>query len=86
MRVRRTGIAVQKIGDETIVLDLESSRYLTIKGVGVGIFEQLADGTDHSLDDLVDSIVAEYEIAGDIARSDVERFLGDVRAAGLLEA
>lgn len=82
MRVRSADISARTIGDETIVLNLPRSRYFTIRGVGVRLFELLAE--DRSIDDLVDTIVAEYEVDHVLARRDVEGFIARLRDAGLL--
>jgi hypothetical protein len=45
MRLRSTDISARTIGDETIVLNLKSSKYFTITGVGTRTFELLAEDT-----------------------------------------
>jgi hypothetical protein len=82
MRLRSTDISARAIGDETIVLSLATSRYFTITGVGTRVFELLAE--DISLDDLVESIVEDYEIDRDTARRDIKAFVDRLRDAQLL--
>lgn len=82
MRLRSTDISARTIGDETIVLSLPASRYFTITGVGVRVFELLAEDT--SLDELVGTIVDEYEVDPVIARRDIEAFLDRLRDLQLL--
>lgn len=82
MRLRSADISARTIGDETIVLDLPSSRYFTIKGAGTRLFELLTEET--TLDELVSTIVDEYEVDPDTARNDVETFLDRLRDARLL--
>ncbi|MGH3952069.1 MAG: PqqD family protein [Pseudonocardiaceae bacterium] len=82
MRVRSTDISARTIGDETIVLNLPSSRYFTITGVGTRVFELLAEDT--SLDALVETILEEYEVDPAIARRDVQAFVDRLRDAELL--
>lgn len=82
MRLQSTDISARTIGDETIVLSLKSSRYFTITGVGIRVFALLAEDT--SLDELVGTIVEEYEVDPVIARRDVEAFLDRLRDAQLL--
>jgi hypothetical protein len=82
MRLRSTDISARTIGDETIVLDLQSSKYFTITGVGTRIFELLAE--DISVDDLVGTIVEEYDVEADTARRDIDAFLDRLRHAELL--
>ncbi len=82
MQLRSTDISARSIGDETIVLNLPSSRYFTITGVGTRLFELLAEDT--SLDELVATIVDEYDVDSATARRDIEAFLDRLRDARLL--
>lgn len=82
MRLQSTDISARTIGDETIVLSLPSSRYFTITGVGTRLFELLAEDT--SLDELVETIVDEYEVDPVTARRDIEAFLDRLRDVALL--
>lgn len=86
MRLRRDEVSVRNIGDETIVLNLETSRYLTVTGVGVRIFEELSGGVEVSIEQLVKVIVDEYEVSHDVARRDIESFIDALRHASLLES
>ena len=58
MRLRSSELSARALGGETIVLDLATSRYLSITGVGSRIFELLSE--ERSVDELVATIVAEY--------------------------
>ncbi len=82
MRLLSTDISARAIGDETIVLSLPSSRYFTITGVGTRLFELLAEDT--SVEELVGSIVDEYEVDPGTARRDIEAFLDRLRDAQIL--
>lgn len=82
MRLRSTDISTRKLGDETIVLNLATSRYFTITGVGGRAMELLAEET--SLDSLVEAITSEYEVEPIDARRDLAAFLERLRAAELL--
>jgi hypothetical protein len=82
MRLRSSDISARTIGDETIVLSLPGSRYFTITGVGTRMFELLAEDT--SLDELVATIVAEYDVDPGVARRDVEGFIDRLRDVQLL--
>lgn len=82
MRLRSTDISARTIGDETIVLSLPTSRYFTITGVGARVFELLTEDT--SLDELVGTIVEEYEVDTATARRDIEAFLDRLHDAQLV--
>jgi len=83
MRLRSTDISARTtLGDETIVLSLPTSQYFTITGVGTRLFDLL--GEDRSVDELVETIVDEYEVDPETARRDVETFLDRLRDAQLL--
>jgi len=82
MRLRTTDLSARTIGGETIILNLPDSRYFSITGVGTRVFELL--GEEQSVDELVDTIVGEYEIDAGTARRDIEVFVDRLREAQLL--
>lgn len=83
MRLRTTDISTRTIGDETIVLNLVSSRYFSVTGIGTRLVELL--GCDTDVDALVDTVLAEYDVDDATARCDVEAFLARLRDARLLQ-
>ncbi|MHA6784812.1 PqqD family protein [Pseudonocardia saturnea] len=83
MRLRTTEISTRTIGNETIVLNLVSSRYFSVTGIGTRLLELL--GRDTDADALVDTVLAEYDVDGATARRDVETFLARLRDARLLQ-
>lgn len=82
MRLRDNGLSSRKVGGEVVVLDLDSSRYLTISGSGVLLFELLRE--EHDRDELVAAVLATFEVDEDTARLDVDAFIADLSDAGLL--
>ncbi len=82
MRLRTSDISARTIAGETIVLDLPNSQYFAITGVGSRVFELL--GEERTLDDLVTTVVAEYEVDEPTARRDVSAFVDRLRQAQLL--
>lgn len=84
MRLRAGGLATRTLGDEIVLLDLESSRYLSVTGVGVDIVSMLSE--DHSEDQLVATLLDRYDVEENIVRQDTRSFLEQLRAAGLLES
>jgi hypothetical protein len=71
------------VGDETVLLDLESGMYFGLDGVGRRIWESVEVGL--SLHDTVKAIVAEYEVDEAQAQKDVIEFASDLVNRGLLE-
>lgn len=65
-----------------MILDLEGSRYLTVRGSGVYLFELLQD--ERHPDELVRAVLAKFEVDEQTARRDVNRFLFELSHAGLL--
>lgn len=83
MRLRTTDISARTIGAETIILSLPNSQYFSVTGIGSRIVELL--GEERSMDELVEKIVGEYEVDADVARRDIESFVGRLREARLLQ-
>ena len=83
MRMRQSDISARALHGETIILDLRSSRYLSVTGVGTRIVELLAE--PRTLDGLVSAIADEYEAGPAVIRADAQRFVDRLDAAGLLE-
>ena len=70
------------VGDETVLLDLESGTYFGLDGVGKRIWESIDKGL--TLRDTVDVIETEYEVDKDKARADVIEFVRDLIERGLV--
>jgi hypothetical protein len=83
VRLRSEGIATQRLGDEAVLLDLRSSEYLSVSGVGVDIIELL--DTDRTEGELVEALLTRYDVDVQTLREDIASFLQALRDAGLLE-
>ena len=75
-------VIARTVGDETILLDLQSGTYFTLNRVGSVIWQALQDGP--SIDELTADVVAGFEIDAPTARADVAEFLGEMATQGLL--
>lgn len=84
MRLRAAGLATRTLGDEIVVLDLRSSRYLAVTGVGVDIVSMLSE--DRTEDELVAALLDKYDVEENVLRRDAGSFLDQLRGAGLLES
>ena len=71
------------MGDQIIVADMRSGRYLGLDGVGARVWDLIAKrATRH---DMVDVVHAEYEVSGDLLAQDVELLLRDLLKRRLIE-
>lgn len=84
MKLRNDGLTWRRLGEDILVLDLESSSYFSIGGTGTFLFETL-QGSDLDQAQLVDAVLAEYEADPATVASDVADFVARLRAAGLLQ-
>ena len=70
------------VGDETVLLDLESGHYFGLDNVGQCIWESVSQGKD--LGETVSVIVAEYDVDKPQAEADVIEFAKTLVERGLL--
>ena len=70
------------VGDETVLLDLESGLYFGLDNVGQRIWESVSAGED--LGATVDAIVADYDVDKAQAEADVIDFASMLVERGLL--
>lgn len=82
VHVRQSGLSSRRVGDDVVILDLEQSRYLTVRGSGTVLFELLQQERD--VDQLVAALVEGFDVDEWTARQDVEAFVEQLRQANLL--
>jgi hypothetical protein len=70
------------VGDETVLLDLESGMYFGLDGVGKRIWESIGEGL--TLAEIAAVIMSEYDVQEDQAQADVIEFARDLVERGLL--
>ena len=70
------------VGEETVLLNLESGVYFGLDGVGKFIWDSLSEGK--SLAETIDAIVDEYEVDEDQARADAVTFANELTEKGLI--
>jgi hypothetical protein len=83
LRLRGEGVAWREIDGEIVALDAPTSTYLAANRTGALLWQALAKGATD--EDLVSRLVETFGIDAETARADVERFLGELAARGLLE-
>ena len=70
------------VGDETVILNLESGMYFGLDGVGKRIWESIGQG--RTLGETAATIVSEFEVDEATAHADVVEFISDLVERGLL--
>ena len=71
-----------EIGDEVVILGLKDSVYYGLSRVGTRIWQLLQ--TRRTVDEIVDALVAEYDVTRQDAADDLQRLLIDLQARGLV--
>ena len=84
----KDGFIVNKVGSQHVVVpvgeaSMERHCMIRLNDTGAFLWKQL--GADTTEDALVQALLAEYAVDEDMARADVEAFLGKLRDADLLE-
>ena len=72
----------RRVDDDLVILDIPSGQYFELNDVVALLWDRL-DGS-HSVEDLIDVVLAEYDIDRDTASTDVEDLLGELIRAGLV--
>ena len=70
------------VGEETVLLDLQSGMYFGLDGVGMRIWESIGKGL--TLGETSKVIMSEFEVDEATAQSDVFEFFSDLVERGLL--
>ena len=72
------------VGDETVILNLESGMYFGLDGVGKRIWESIEAG--NSLTEIVSMIASEYDVEAQQAEGDLLEFVTELVERGLLQS
>jgi len=81
--VRSSTVAWQTIDGETVLLRLKEKELLGLNEVGRRIWE-LADGS-RSVEQIAETVIAEYRIGPGTARADTCRFIDELVAVNALD-
>lgn len=82
MKLRTEGVTWQEIDGELVILDMQTSAYLTTNVTGAVLAKSLRE--QRSLDDLVSALTGEFGIDGETATRDAQAFVEQLREKGLL--
>ena len=75
-------VLVQPVGDETVLLDLDSGTYFTLDGVGTAIWREIEAG--QGFDAIVEAVVERYDVDREQAVSDTSELLTELLVRGLI--
>jgi hypothetical protein len=70
------------VDDEAVALDLDAGQYYGLNAVGTRIWQLLEEG--RSVGAICDALVEEFDVTPDAVRPDVDAFINDLLAKGLL--
>ena len=82
LRIRGHQLDWVEAGDEVIALDHLSGRYLSSNASGSVLWQLLAKGATRG--ELVDQLLAQFDVTRERAAEDVDAFLLHLEGAGLL--
>lgn len=84
LRLRTMDLHWRHVDGEIIALDARASAYLTANCAGAVLWRALSEGATR--EGLADALMAAYGIARDRALADVDGYIGELAAQGLLES
>jgi hypothetical protein len=84
LRLRQADLHWREIDGEVIALEAQRSTYVAANGSGTVLWRALAGGATREA--LADELVRQYGIDGERAAADVDAFVAQLRAQGLLVA
>lgn len=87
MKINKEFVLREIAGDYIIIpigaTVLEFNGLITVNEVGVTIWNMLQE--EVTMDELVQGVLAEYEVEEEVARKDIQEFLGELIKGGILE-
>jgi hypothetical protein len=82
LRLRTDDLEWREIDTDIVILDGRDATYLTLNGSGALLWRRLADSATR--DQLVDVLLATYEVDHATAAADTDEFLAALSEQGLL--
>ena len=84
----KEGFLLRQVGSHYVIVpvgvqSVDFRCIITLNEVGAFLWQKLA--TECTVADLVEALLAEYDVTAEIATADVERFVASLRAKNLLE-
>ena len=84
----KDGFLLRQVGGNNVVVPVGAQAVdfrciITLNEVGAFLWQKMA--VDCTVADLVEALLAEYDVTADIATADVERFVASLREKNLLD-
>ncbi len=73
----------RKVGDEAVILDMDSAIYYSIEDPGLRIWELIGEGK--SVEAIVGLIIEEYDGREDEVRKDIDQLVKQLQDEGIIE-
>ena len=83
MRLKQDPLEWREVDGEVVALDVAAAEYLAANPAGAVVWRLLADGASH--EELVQALVARFDVDEATAAGDAEAFVATLRERGLLE-
>jgi len=71
------------LNEEVAILNLDRALYFGLTGVAAYIWDSLQE--PRSVAEVCDDVMTQFDVASDVCRADVSRFVLSMRDAGLVE-
>lgn len=75
-------VMARQVGDETVILDLNTGTYFGLDPVGARIWQWLTEGL--SLAEVCSSVVDEFDVTPNVVQEDVQRLVKELLSRGLV--
>ncbi len=82
MMIMRDDVLTAHLEDEAVLLDLATKRYYRLNATGARIWKGLEQGL--APPQIVDALIAEFDVDPTTAATELDRTLADLRARGLV--
>ena len=76
-------VMVRKVGEESVLLDLKTERYLGLDDVSARFWDLLTSGG--SMQSAYDTLLAEFEVDPERLRTDLDDFVQELVQLGLVQ-
>jgi len=81
---RNADILAASVDDELVMMSMQAGNYYSIGGIGTLVWGLLAE--PRSLDELVEAVMAAYDVGRDRCAADIDGFLQELIGLKLIES